>query len=243
MKVRIALLIALLGWALPASAQAVKLEFINGRVNLTAQNAPLRTILAEWTRLGGTKIVNGERLGGPPVTLELVGVTEQQAVDVLLRGAAGYIAGPRAAGSTAASNFASILILPTSVAPRQTSASFVQTPPRSARVQPRDPDPDPDPEDDPVTDTAPDADDRPPVTARQAAEEAARRRAANRPQIFIGDRVIEDPAADGGAQTPNQPATSGNPFGIVPGAVRPGVITAPPPQSPETRRRQPDPEP
>ena len=240
MKVTTALLIGLLGWTIPASAQAVRMEFRDGRVSLSAQNAPLRAILAEWTRLGGTKIVNGDRVTGPAVTLELTGVTERQAIDVLLRNAAGYIVGPRETGSNAASSFASILILPTSVAPRQTASSAA--PARVVRppVREIEPEPEIDPEEDPITDTPPD-DDRL-DNVRQAAEEAARRRIADRrAQIFVGDQVVEQPDPDD-ARTP-APATSGNPFGILPGAVRPGVITAPPPQTPNGRARQPDPEP
>ncbi len=239
MKVRIALVIALLGWTLPASAQGVKMEFRGGRVSLSAQNAPLRAILAEWTRLGGTRIVNGDRVTGPAVTLELTGVTERQAIDVLLRNAAGYIVGPRETGSSAASSFASILILPTSVAPRQTASSAA--PARLVRQPIRDieSDPDLDPEEDPITDPPPDDDRLDDV--RQAAEEAARRRIADRRnQIFVGDQVVEQPDPDD-AQTP-APA-SGNPFGVLPGAVRPGLITTPPPQSPNGRARQPEPEP
>src|SRR5690606_13849819 len=91
MKLRIASLAAavVLLHAGAASAQTVKLEFQNGLVNLTAQNAPVRAILAEWTRLGGTNIVNGDRVTGPPVTLELQGVPERQALDIVLRGVAG----------------------------------------------------------------------------------------------------------------------------------------------------------
>ena len=224
-------LVALLGCAVPASAQTVKLEFREGRVNLSAQNAPLRTVLAEWTRLGGTRIVNGERVPGGPLTLELTNVTERQAIDVLLRNAAGYMAAPRAAGSSAASTLASIHILPTSVATRQTAS--VQSAPRAGtRPQTLDTDPDPDP----VNDTATDADDLPENLARQRAEEAARRRATDqRRQIFIGDQVIEQPAD---TRSPTQPATTSNPFGIATGATRPGVITAPPPQAPGNRPRQ-----
>src|SRR5687768_563825 len=73
MQFRIALACAamLLGVAATSSAQAVSLQFNDGRVSLNAQNAPVRAILFEWARLGGTRIVNGERLGGAPVTLEL----------------------------------------------------------------------------------------------------------------------------------------------------------------------------
>ena len=49
-----------------ASAQALSLEFHDGRVRLTAENVPVSRILAEWTRVGGTRIVNGERVPGAP---------------------------------------------------------------------------------------------------------------------------------------------------------------------------------
>src|SRR5512142_519469 len=106
-------------WVAPAAAQGVKIQFHDGRVDLSAQNTPLRTILNEWSRLGGTKIVNGDRVPGGLVTLEMNGVPERQALDSLLRSASGYLAGPRPAGQAGQSTFASIVILPTSNAPRQ----------------------------------------------------------------------------------------------------------------------------
>jgi hypothetical protein len=235
------IVVALLGWAIPASAQAVKIEFRGGLVNLNAQNAPLRTILAEWSRLGGTKIINGDRMPGLPVTLELNGVTERQAVDVLLRGAAGYIVGPRPAGSLGTSTFASILILPTSVAIRPAAAPVSQ--PRTLQ-QSRNIIPDPDPDDDADIDPSASVGDRDTEVVRDAAQEAARRRIVDRrAQIFVGDQTVEQPDPDG-QRAPATTPTPGNPFGILPGAVRPGVITAPPPQNPNApRRQQPDAEP
>ena len=97
---------------------AVTLQFNDGQVTLSAQNAPVRAILAEWARLGGATIVNGDRVAGPPVTLELTGVPERQALDVVLRSVAGYMVAPRRAGSQGASAFDRIMILPTSTAPR-----------------------------------------------------------------------------------------------------------------------------
>ena len=75
--------------AVPADAQQpVSVQFRAGRVTLVARNAPIRTILAEWARLGGATVVNGERVAGAPVTLELTDVPERQALDVILRGVA-----------------------------------------------------------------------------------------------------------------------------------------------------------
>ena len=86
----VAALVVLLG-ASSASAQVLSLEFHDGRVRLTAENVPVSRILDEWARLGGTKIVNGERVPGAPVTLQLTDVPERQALDTVLRGAAGYM--------------------------------------------------------------------------------------------------------------------------------------------------------
>lgn len=219
----------LLGWIVPVSAQ-VKLEFNNGRVNLNAQNVPIRTILAEWSRLGGTRIVNGERLVGGPVTLELNGVTEQQAMRVLLSSAAGYIVGARPRGASGASAFASVLILPTSAAAavRQTAVTPATASRTTRRVPEREPDPEP--EEDPDEEVS--------AADRQVIEDAARRRVAERrAQIFVGDQVVEE------QDSRPQPPAAASPFGLLPGAVRPGVITAPPPQSGNPRGRQPDPEP
>jgi hypothetical protein len=108
----------LLAHAGVSSAQSVKLEFNDGRVNLSAQNAPVRLILAEWARLGGTRMVNGDRVTGPPLTLELSGVAERQALDIVLRGVAGYMIAARDVTAAGASRFDRVMILPTSAAPR-----------------------------------------------------------------------------------------------------------------------------
>ncbi|HZB25430.1 MAG TPA: hypothetical protein VE379_04830, partial [Vicinamibacterales bacterium] len=87
--------VALVAGASPAVAQDLKLSMANGRVTLVAQDVPVRQILAEWARIGGTRIVNAEKLVGPPVTLQLIDYPEGRALDVLLRDAAGYMAAPR----------------------------------------------------------------------------------------------------------------------------------------------------
>ena len=78
-----------------AGAQVRQLEFHDGKVTLHAAERLGEPILAEWARLGGTQIVNGERVGGAPVTLQLTDVPETQALDIVLRGAAGYIVSAR----------------------------------------------------------------------------------------------------------------------------------------------------
>src|SRR5262245_39842725 len=84
----------------PAYAQQnVKLEITNGRVNLDATSVPARQILAEWARVGGTKVVGAEKVTGMPLTLKLVNTPERQALDIILRNVAGYMAAPRSASA------------------------------------------------------------------------------------------------------------------------------------------------
>ena len=78
-----------------------------------ATDATVRQILAEWARVGQTKIVNVERIPGGPMTLELTDVPEQDALDILLRSVSGYIAAPRPVAVASLSRYDRILVLPT----------------------------------------------------------------------------------------------------------------------------------
>jgi hypothetical protein len=113
-------LLALVGWlALPAGAVAgpLVLTIGNGRVTLSAKDVPLRQILAEWERLGGTSIVNRDRAPGTLVTLDLANVREERALEMLLRSAAGFMAISRDSQSAGASIYARIIIMPGAAAP------------------------------------------------------------------------------------------------------------------------------
>jgi type II secretory pathway component HofQ len=79
----------LLAGAGSASAQNLKLEFHEGRVSIDAAGVPVRTILAEWARLGGTKVVGGDRITGAPLTIHLEDLPEAQALEIVLRNVAG----------------------------------------------------------------------------------------------------------------------------------------------------------
>lgn len=115
--------------ATPARAD-VQITMSDGRVSLKATNATVREILAEWAKVGQARIVNGERLTGAPMTIEMTNVTEGQALDVLLRTVAGYMAASRPTAVPNLSQFDRILIMPTSVAPR-----VAATPPPPAFAQ------------------------------------------------------------------------------------------------------------
>lgn len=206
-----------------ASAQAVRLEFHDGRVNLTAQNASLRTILTEWARLGGTQVVNAERLSGPPVTLQLTDTPETQALDTILRGTAGYIAGQRASASTPTqSSLDRIMVFPTAGTATPVVGRPVNTAPPPFQPTPQafvqaDPD---DPSDVP--------DDRPNRVVRPAVPPVIRMVAPN------GQAVAQPFAIEDDAQPAPAPAqTPANPFGVTGGSARPGM---PPPQPAQPQR-------
>jgi hypothetical protein len=125
MRIQIAVALALtasLTFVTKARAE-VHLTIGNGRVTLNAAGATVHEILIEWARVGQTKIVNGERIAGGPITLQLTNVLEEQALDVILRSVSGYVAAPRPIVSPGASRFDRILIMPTSTPPRVVAAA------------------------------------------------------------------------------------------------------------------------
>ena len=128
MKILMCSAAAFLLAASTASAE-VTVTMRDGLVTVVAKDATIRQIIAEWARVGQAKIVNAERIPGGPVTLELTNVPEAQALDTLLRSAAGYLAAPRATMVANLSRFDRIVVMPTSNAPRNTvapAASFQQ---------------------------------------------------------------------------------------------------------------------
>jgi hypothetical protein len=119
-----------------ASAQ-VQLSLRDGRVTVVATNATVRQILAEWARVGQTTIVNVERIPGGPLTLQLTNMSEQEALDILLRSVTGYMAAPRPMAIAGLSRYDRILVLPT-VATARPPASAAPAPVfQQLPVQPR----------------------------------------------------------------------------------------------------------
>jgi hypothetical protein len=103
----------------------VHLSFRDGRVSLVARDATVSQILAEWAKIGQTKIVNVERIPGAPLTIELENVSEGRALDVVLRTVSGYIAASRAIDVPNASRFDRIVVMPTSSVIPPSAPSFV----------------------------------------------------------------------------------------------------------------------
>jgi hypothetical protein len=127
------------GSAATAYASELQLTIANGRVTLVATDVPVRQILSEWARVGQTQIVNGEKVVGPNVTLQLVDVPEAEALDIVLRSAAGYMVAPRTAAAAGNSSFGRIMILATSRPPAATAVAQTPAPfnTRQALPQPQ----------------------------------------------------------------------------------------------------------
>jgi len=233
MKFRIsALTAALVSCAALAHAQApLTLQISNGRVTLHAQNLPSRTILAEWARVGGAKIVNGDRVAGLPLTLDLEGVPERQALYIILRSVSGYVLAARDPGTPGASMYDRIMILPTSVAPRNPTPAatpvFQGAPAGLIRpIVPRQADDQNGNDDGDATAITP---------VNPINDGVPLGRPLPRPivgGVQVGPPVMP-PIVAPNNNPPQQPTgvvgTPSNPFGVPAGSsVRPGVITPPP---------------
>ncbi len=224
-------LVVALAAARPAAAQQpLSLQFHDGRVTLHAQNVPVRAILAEWARVGDTRVVNAERVGGAPVTLDLENVSERQALDILLRNVAGYVLALRPPAGNPSSTFNRILILPTSAAPRFIPA---QATPAGNAFRPPQPSiaplPD-DPEEEPITDVP-----QPGFGPQQPGFVPQQPGVTPQPLTQPGFRSGSQTGVQQGGQAPAPVTTSPtNPFGVPSGSgAQPGVVTpVPPPQQP-----------
>ena len=102
-----------------ATAGELKLSIKDGLVTLIATDVPLSMVMAEWAKIGQTRVVNGEKIL-TPVSLQLVDVPERKALDIILRSASGYMLAERPTPVANASVFDRILIMPTSRPPLNT---------------------------------------------------------------------------------------------------------------------------
>ena len=233
MKARILLATALVTLAaLPAAGQSVKVSFNGGKVSLSAENATVRAILTEWGRVGGTRLVNAERIAGPPITVEFTDTYEQQVLESLLRGVAGYMVGQRStSGAPASSGFDRIVILATSNAPRPAPVTpAVARPPGPQPLRRLPVAVDENQDNDADNDPSVNANGNPNTGPRPETPADLRRRLGQLLEADADDNANDQPAAPS--------STPSNPFGITTGAARPGVIT-PVPQPRQTAPRQP----
>lgn len=232
----------ILASAVHASAE-FSLTIRDGQVTLVANNATVRQILAEWARVGQTKVVNADKLTGPPVTLRLENVPEQQALDILLRASSGFMVAERVPYNPAASRYDRILVMPPSTAVASAGAAARPggpTPAPAAAPPVSAPAPPPEPAED-AADTgaedppaSPYSDGRPPETNFDYAnpQEFLRRRqemlqqqqpqgAGEKPALFPGSVVpYSQPAQPPAAAPATTPTAPG-------GSARPGEIAKP----------------
>jgi hypothetical protein len=136
-----------------ADAGTLRMEFSDGYVTISAADVPLRQVLNEWARLGQTRVVNGEKVGGPLVTLELAHVPEKQALETLLRNVPGYLAAPRPTAIPGGSQFDRIVVMAGTVNPPAPAAA--PPPPSPPPSQPAQMPADVDDQDQPVDGSEP----------------------------------------------------------------------------------------
>jgi hypothetical protein len=203
----------------------VRLSIGNGRVSLSAKDATVRQILAEWARVGNVRMVNIERVPGAPLTLELKDVPEEQALDLLLRAVSGYMAAPRRSVVPNASRFDRIVVMATASVPRAPVAatpSIVQQPVFNQMPQP-------------LPDDAPEEPERQPIAAPSANPRGPVFNPFAQPQVvnppIVGSPVITPGTVD--ASEPQDGTASPQTPSVFPGTVSvPGMIAAPPQPQP-----------
>jgi len=207
--------------AVPAHAD-VRVSIANGRVSVTATDATPRQILTEWARVGQTRVINAERLTGPPMSITLTNVPEAQALDTLLRSASGYVAAPRPGDLPNASRFDRIFILATSSVARPASAPVAGPPPAFSQPAIAPPGDQP-PEEQPARQG------QPPVPPNPALPRPPTFGTFPQPQpVQRGPAPVQAAPAMPSPVDPGQPATIAAP---VVGVARPGM-PAPTPQQP-----------
>jgi len=108
------------------AAPGVQLSIRDGRVWLTADGATAAEILTEWARVGQTAIANGERVPSGPLTLQLDGVPEANALEIVLRSAGGFVAVDREQSAQLASpslsRYARVVVVQASAGPMPAAA-------------------------------------------------------------------------------------------------------------------------
>ena len=118
-----------------ATAQESDLQFHDGLVTLVAREMAVRTILTQWARTGRVTVVNGDKVEGPPVTLQLVDVPEHDALAILLRSAGGYVTAARRDFQPGASVFDRIVVVAPSAVRNSSPQLAAQLNPPPATVE------------------------------------------------------------------------------------------------------------
>lgn len=131
--VSLATLCLLAGLSHSATAQSLSLRLDGGAVTLHAANVTVDEILARWSKTTGLTVVSQNGHGSDiPVTLDLSGVPERDALRLVLRDLSGYIMGEKRDPLTGAVRIDRLVILPDSAA----RAPEVQPPVRRRAAAP-----------------------------------------------------------------------------------------------------------
>ena len=138
LKTTVVVAAALLTCAIPMRAQSTRkldISFDAGRVTIVAENVTLAEIFAEWSRKGGSKIVNAEQLRGGPVMLtEFKDRPEAEVLRTLLREAPGYGAMTRAETPAGASTIQTVFIHAVRAITPSTSSAPIASPVQQSPV-------------------------------------------------------------------------------------------------------------
>ena len=99
----------------PSAERNLVLQFEpDGRVRLLAHNVSVQEIFAEWARLCGCFVVNGNQLPASTLTVPILfdGAPQASVLRSLLKDAGGYVLTPRRAGASGPSIYETIYVLP-----------------------------------------------------------------------------------------------------------------------------------
>ena len=95
------------------NAGDLQVTFENGRVTIVATEVSIQKILMEWTKVGSTQFVGISSLSRGSLVLKLIEVSELDALRILLRNAAGYVAAPKTTSADEGSRFGKVLVMAT----------------------------------------------------------------------------------------------------------------------------------
>ena len=95
----------------PAAPRTLVVSYDNGRMTVLAESVSLRTIIQEWARVGGVRLVDPQHVTLTPVSVDLRNLPEGAALKVLLRTVPGYLLQQRAVESGGPSAFERLVVM------------------------------------------------------------------------------------------------------------------------------------
>jgi len=97
--------------AVPARSRSLVVSCDEGRMTVVADSVALRTIIQEWARVGGVRLVNPQHVSLAPVSVDLRDLPEGEALEVLLRALPGYLLQERSMESGGSSVFEKLAVM------------------------------------------------------------------------------------------------------------------------------------